>query len=163
MSTRLILDLARCDQCEQCTVDCTYFYRAGDRDNGIVSLRELATFALLCRRCEEASCVDACKFDALERDAAGVLKRYNMRCVSCKCCAHACPFGTIYPDLLPYQDGRCDYCLAQTADGEQPACVASCENNAIEYRDVDDKELEDLHEVNDRLVVRAPKWEKEAV
>ena len=93
MTERIIIDLAVCDRCEQCT--------AGP---AALALREKATFELVGRRCEQASCVMACPFAALERTEEGIVKRHNMRCVSCKSCALACPFGTIYMELLPYID-----------------------------------------------------------
>ncbi|MFO7870334.1 MAG: 4Fe-4S dicluster domain-containing protein [Kiritimatiellia bacterium] len=161
MARRLFIDLNKCDDCEKCEVDCAYFYRAKASDHGILSVREAATFALVCRRCEEASCVKACRFDALERQENGVLKRYNMRCVSCKCCSHACPFGTIYPDAVPFYATNCDYCL-ERGDGEPP-CVTSCVKNAIEYREVKESEKDGVYLLGDHLAVRAPKWEKSAV
>ena len=161
MAERLLIDLNRCDDCENCSVDCTYFYRPHASDHGILQLRELGTFLTVCRQCEDPSCVAACRFDALERQDDGILKRYNMRCVSCKCCAHACPFGTIYPDALPFFVTRCDYCMGTS--GKAPPCVATCEKGAIEFREVDEAEAEDIHIIGEHLAVKAPKWEKETV
>jgi len=160
MAKRLLIDLNKCDACETCDVECSYMYRAKATDHGILTLRERATFMLVCRRCEDPSCVAACRFEALERQDDGVLKRYNMRCVSCKCCSHACPFGTIYPDTVPFYATQCDYCLSSRVD--DPPCLASCSNGAIEYREVDDGE-EGVYLLDDKLAVRAAKWEKEDV
>ena len=161
MAKRLLIDLNKCDACERCEVDCAAFYRAKATDHGVLSLREMATFALVCRRCEDPGCVAACKFDALERQADGILKRYNLRCVSCKCCAHACPFGTIYPDAVPFYVTRCDFCVAEK--GEEPPCVPSCSRGALEYREVDPSGEEGVYLLGEHLAVRAPKWEKEDV
>lgn len=161
MAKRLLIDLNKCDDCENCNVECTYFYRPAAEDHGILKLREMATFLLVCRRCEDPSCVAACRFEALERQDDGVLKRYNMRCVSCKCCAHACPFGTIYAEALPFFVTNCDYCMG--AGRDEPPCAATCERGAIEYREVEESEAEDIHIVGERLAVRASKWEKETV
>jgi Fe-S-cluster-containing dehydrogenase component len=161
MGERLLIDLAKCDDCKRCNVECAYFYRSQSSDHGILKLRELATFLLVCRRCEEPGCVAACPFEALERQEDGVLKRHNMRCVSCKCCAHACPFGTIYPDALPFYVTQCDFCIA--ANEEAPPCAGSCEKGAIEYRAIAEDEDEDIHLIGEHLAVRAAKWEKENV
>ena len=158
MAKRLIIDLDRCDSCETCAVSCGYFYRAHEGDHGVVALRERATFALVCRRCEEPSCVDACRFEALERRPDGILERYNLRCVSCGCCAQACPFGTIYPDLLSFYVTTCDYCIGLGGDAEPP-CVAGCAKDAITYRDVGDDE-EDVHLLDEHLAVRARAWQR---
>jgi len=158
MTKRLIIDLDRCDDCDSCEVSCGYFYRPHSEDHGVLSLRERATFELVCRRCKIASCIDACTFGALERDASGVLKRHNLRCVSCKLCAQACPFGTIYIDMLTFYETPCDYCLGR--EDLAPPCAGSCKRGAIEYRTVDGEEA-GLHILDDHLAVRAVKWSKQ--
>lgn len=159
MAKKLYIDLEKCDGCEECTVKCAYFYQTGPAaEHGILALRELASFALVCRRCEEPSCVKACRFEALERQEDGTMKRYNMRCVSCKCCAQACPFGTIVPETVPFYVTTCDYCLG-AGDGK-PDCVTGCEKNAVEFREVKESEEEGVFAVGEHLAVRAPKWNK---
>ncbi|MBN1270233.1 MAG: 4Fe-4S ferredoxin [Kiritimatiellae bacterium] len=161
MGKRLVIDLNKCAACEKCEVKCSYFYRPKATDHGVLTLRELANFAIFCRRCEHASCVSACKFEALERQPDGLLKRYNLRCVSCKCCSQACPFGTILPDTVPFYITNCDFCVGR--QGEAPPCVISCVNKAIEYREVEESVKEGVFIVNDWLAVRSPKWEKSNV
>ena len=161
MAKRLFIDLNKCDECEKCEVNCAYFYRPKMTDHGILALRELATFALICRRCEEPSCVAACKFEALEKQTDGVLKRYNLRCVSCKCCSHACPFGTIYPETVPFYVTQCDYCLG--LGDQQIPCAIHCAKKAIEFRDVEESVKEGIFLVGEHLAVRAPRWDKKDI
>ena len=161
MSKRLFIDLAKCDECDSCTVECSYFYQPQTTEHGILALREAATFALVCRRCEEPSCAAACRFDALERQDSGVMKRYNMRCVSCKSCAHACPFGTIFPETIPFYVARCDFCMG-SKDAE-PACVAKCVKDAVEHKEVEESEDEGIYLLGEHLAVRAAKWDKKDV
>ena len=157
---RLIIDLEKCDQCESCKVVCGYHERPHTNESGMPGLRQRATFAVICRRCINASCIEACVFDALERGEDGLLKRHNMRCVSCKMCAHACPFGTIYTDMLPFYEVVCDVCLATT--DTPPLCVASCPHGALEYRDTDPSET-DIHVVDRHLAARARGWVRREV
>lgn len=158
---RLIIDLQKCDQCESCEVHCGYHNRPLNGDSGISGLRERATFALICRRCSIASCMDACEFDALQRDDEGIIKRHNMRCVSCKMCAHACPFGTIYTEMLTFYSVNCDSCLGSR--DTEPACVASCPHGALEYRPIDPAEP-GVHIVDQYLAARGNRWiRREAV
>ena len=158
MAQRLVIDLDRCRGCESCAVACAYFYRARAGDHGVMALREQASFALVCRRCEEPSCVDACRFEALERRADGVLERFNLRCVSCGCCAQACPFGTIDPELLTFYATPCDHC-ARLGEAEPP-CVAGCIRGALAYREVGADE-KDLHLLGERLAVHTRAWRRE--
>jgi Fe-S-cluster-containing dehydrogenase component len=161
MVKRLVIDLNKCDACEQCTLECASFHRARATDHGVLSLRESATFALVCRRCEDPACVAACKFEALERQADGVLKRYNLRCVSCRCCSHACPFGTIYPETLAFFVTTCDFCVA--GEGSEPPCVPSCVNHALSFEEAGPSEDDGVYLLADNLAVRAPKWDKKDV
>ena len=64
---RLYIDLDVCatGECQDCIIKCSYFYHPDN--NGIVSVAELATYALVCRRCEEPHCVNSCPHDALEQ------------------------------------------------------------------------------------------------
>ena len=158
MARRIVIDLDVCHQCDACVVECRYHHRSLPADHGIRGLRERATYLLVCRRCEAPSCIAACAFDALEFGPDGVLERHNLRCVSCMACAHACPFGTILPDMLPFYDTPCDYCSTAAGD-EPPPCVASCTRGGLEYREVGADE-ESVHVVDDRLAARARKWEK---
>ena len=159
MSKRIVLNLKKCQECEGCTVDCGYFYLPPGADSPMRTLKERATFMVICRRCEHASCTAACPFDALERQPDGVIKRYNLRCVSCKLCTQACPFGTIYPDMVGFYTSPCDYCLAEEG---QPPCVSGCLHDAVSYREADPAEP-NLHLIDDHLAVIADKWEKEQV
>ncbi|MFW6180591.1 MAG: 4Fe-4S dicluster domain-containing protein, partial [Spirochaetota bacterium] len=111
--TRLFVDLDLCasGECESCVIRCSYFYHPVN--NGILSVAELAAYYLVCRRCEEPHCVNACPVEALEQqdEKEKLLIRHNMRCISCKSCSHACPYGTIYPENVPCLVHACDFCL----------------------------------------------------
>lgn len=160
MSKRIVLDLTKCEGCGQCTVDCGYFYRSGDADQGIQTLKERATFAIVCRRCEHASCIESCPYDALGRQADGTIRRSILRCVSCKLCTQGCPFGTIYPEMVGFYTTPCDSCI--DSERGQPPCVSGCVKNAIAYREVKAREY-NMHILDEHLAVIAPQWEKEKV
>jgi carbon-monoxide dehydrogenase iron sulfur subunit len=156
---RLFIDLEICSQCKECKVVCDYFYHP--QNNGITSLREYATFTLICRQCEEAPCVNSCYHDALEKQSDGILKRYKMRCTSCKSCSIACPFGTIFADFIPYLDAKCDYCIGIT--GKLPRCVTSCPEKAIEVKEVEENIEANIYFVGESLAVHSRKWSKEDI
>jgi Fe-S-cluster-containing dehydrogenase component len=155
----LLIDLDICDGCEakeQCTARCSYPLHP-DND-GVTSLRELAAYAVICRKCESGNCINACPKEALEKNAKGVLVRHNMRCISCKSCSLACPFGTIYPEVIPYGLSRCDYCLGRIATEEDPLCVRTCPLGAIKYLEIGPDEAKQLHQASDHLIVKCDVW-----
>jgi Fe-S-cluster-containing hydrogenase component 2 len=150
---RLLLDLEKCDKCPECVVKCSYIFHP--QNNGITSLRELAAFAVVCHRCEEAPCVDSCYHKALKKDNAGVLKRSAMLCTSCKTCSLACPFGVIFTDLLSYLGSTCDYCITKS-----PQCSNTCPLHALEVKEIEKESIEEnIYFVSDFLAVKhSKKW-----
>ncbi len=157
MAEKLIIDLAKCRLQDESKVRCSYKHHPENK--GIDSLLEMIRFALICRRCESAPCISACPNEALEKvqtenDDAGILKRANMLCTGCGTCAIACPFGTIYTDLIPFPSSVCDLSKGRLKPGEKPLCVTTCEDGSIDYRQVDVEKEEDLVEVFEGIVVR---------
>lgn len=157
MGAKLIIDLARCKLQGESNVRCSYKHHPENK--GIDSLLEMIRFALICRRCEVAPCIKACPVGALEKvptdtDDFGVLKRANMLCTGCGSCAIACPFGTIYTDLIPFPSSVCDRCKGRLKEGEKPLCVTTCQDGSIDYREVDVSKEKDLVEVFEGIVAK---------
>jgi len=160
---RLFIDLDVCEsgQCKKCVIQCSYFYHPGNI--GIISAAELATYALVCRRCEEPHCVNACPVEALEqqKDKNKLLIRHNMRCVSCKSCSHACPYGAIYPELVPLLIHNCDFCLDRRNETSELLCITSCPYGALSLKSVDKEAGENIFLVGDNLIIHSTHWRRE--
>ncbi|MEI6631009.1 MAG: 4Fe-4S dicluster domain-containing protein [bacterium] len=154
---RLFVDLDICSSCKECISCCEYFYHP--QNNGVAGLREYSTFAIICRHCEEAPCVNSCYHNALERGSDGHLKRYKMRCTSCKSCTLACPFGVIFADFIPYLDSKCDYCIGKT--GQLPKCITSCTHKAVDLREIEESTENNIYFVGEHLAVHSSKWVRE--
>ncbi|MHC4458389.1 MAG: 4Fe-4S dicluster domain-containing protein [Planctomycetota bacterium] len=157
MSAKLIIDLANVKLQEETGVRCSYKHHPENK--GIDSLMEMIRFALICRRCEAAPCIKACPTGALEKipsenNDAGILKRANMLCTGCGTCAIACPFGTIYTDLIPFPSSVCDRCKGRLAPKEKPLCVTTCKDGSINYKEIDPVKEKDMDEVFEDIVVK---------
>lgn len=156
---RLLIDLDTCAKCEECGVICSYVQHP--LNNGVTALRELAHFAIQCRRCDDAPCVNACPWEALEMQNYNMLKRYMMRCTSCKSCSGACPFGVIYPETIPFVTSRCDYCLGRIGENESPVCLQSCSHGGMKYGEFEENKEERVYKVAESVLVRTDyKWER---
>jgi Fe-S-cluster-containing dehydrogenase component len=163
---RLYVDLDKCatGECSTCEIQCSYYYHTQKPgNNGIVSIAELATYALVCRRCEEPHCVNACPKDALEqqKDKGNMLVRHALRCVSCKSCSHACPYGTIYPENVPLLIHTCDYCLDRRGQKGEPLCIKSCPHGALSLKSGSIALDENTFLVGDHLIVHSTHWKRE--
>jgi len=159
MAKRLYIDLEKCRQCTECTSACSYFYHPFNQ--GIQFLREIAEFSHTCRQCLEAPCVKACPFEALEKGSDGIVKRYNMRCVSCNTCSYACPFGTIIPEVIPYAVSRCDFCVDRLKEDENPVCLNNCGEKAVDYGEFEPDSAKFLFQIGEHLIVHSIPWKKE--
>jgi Fe-S-cluster-containing dehydrogenase component len=159
MAKKLLIDLEICRKCKDCKAQCSYFFHPFNK--GVLQLRELGEFSATCRHCEESPCVVGCPTESLEKYENGVVKRYNLRCVACKTCCFACPFGTILPEVIPYAVSRCDYCLGRLADGEVPICIGGCEEGAIQYGEFEPDDKQHHFLVSDHLIVHTIPWKKE--
>jgi Fe-S-cluster-containing hydrogenase component 2 len=84
-----------------------------------------------CTQCDQAWCVKICPTGAIVRDQATLAYTVTKeKCVGCKMCVLACPFGSImlFPETGKAE--KCDHCLS--VDG-QPECVKFCTPKALEY------------------------------
>jgi len=138
---------------------CSYIQHPAN--NGITSLREFAHFAVVCRRCDDAPCVASCPWEALEMQDYNMLKRYMMRCTSCKSCSRACPFGVIYPETIPFVTSRCDYCIGRIKEGDSPICLESCTHGGIRYGEFEENKGENIFKASEYLLIKTSyKWER---
>lgn len=160
---RLFIDLDVCStgECRECEIQCSYFYHTAN--NGVVSIAELAIYFLVCRRCEDPHCVSACPVEALEQQTEKdkLLIRHNMRCISCKSCSLACPYGTIYPENVPYIIHVCDFCLDRRNQEDEPLCVKTCSYDALSLKSAEEELPENTFYVGDHLIVHSTHWERE--
>jgi Fe-S-cluster-containing dehydrogenase component len=101
--------------------------------------------------------------EALEQQGGKekLLIRHNMRCVSCGSCSHACPYGTIYPENVPYIVHNCDFCLDRRERKGEPLCIKSCPHGALKLVNSQEQLPERTYLVGRNLVVHSTHWERE--
>lgn len=140
-------------------IACEYMFHR--KNPGQFSLLEVAEFAVYCRQCQDAFCVQVCPKEALERTSSGMIKRANMRCVGCKSCTLACPFGTIFPEVMNYLTAKCDYCLRQLQDDPDyvPLCVRTAPANSLQMVEIEaDKPEEQIFLYGEHVAIKSPSW-----
>jgi len=95
-----------------------------------------------CLHCVDPSCVSVCPVTAMTKDPETGIVSYNVdRCIGCRYCVAACPFGVPrfdYVDRFP-RLRKCELCKERLAVGEIPACAEVCPTGATLFGTV--KEL----------------------
>ncbi len=128
----LAINYENCTGCHQCELACTFkhhkvFTLTLSRITVITKPETQTSIPLYCLQCKDAACARVCPANAIYFDGeVGAYMIDYSRCIGCRECAYACPFGAISFD----RDGlpiKCDLC------GGDPECVKVCPHDAILY------------------------------
>ena len=88
-----------------------------------------------CMHCVEPACVAGCVVRALEKKKDGPVIYHADRCLGCRYCMVACPFGVPkyeYAKAVPIVR-KCTFCAERLAEGKPPACADACPNGALTF------------------------------
>lgn len=84
-----------------------------------------------CFHCTDAACVEICSSGALYKTDKGVVAFDTDKCNGCTYCQSACPFDV--PRFRPTDKriDKCTLCLDRLEEGGIPACVKTCQPEAL--------------------------------
>lgn len=88
-----------------------------------------------CMHCLEPACASACFVKAMRKSEAGPVVYDADKCVGCRYCLMACPFGvpTFEWDETFGRVQKCDMCPERVSQGLPTACAEACTRGAITY------------------------------
>lgn len=148
MSLSFYVDMVRCIGCRTCQVACKdrhSIQKAGVRPRRVDSFEcgqypasSLFHTSVSCNHCEDPACVKGCPTGAMHKADDGTVVHDDSRCVLCKMCVTACPYGAPQYDEAADMIAKCDSCKDLRDAGKAPNCVAACPMRAIEFGDVDE-------------------------
>jgi tetrathionate reductase subunit B len=98
----------------------------------------------LCNQCAHPPCVQVCPVGATFQTKDGVVLVDEKRCIGCRYCIQACPYGARYLNPHTRTADKCTFCYHRITKGLQPACVEVCPTQARIFGD--------LNNLQDRLV-----------
>jgi molybdopterin-containing oxidoreductase family iron-sulfur binding subunit len=134
------------------------------------SLKGMPALAL-CNQCDNPPCVRVCPTKATFRRKDGIVLMDFHRCIGCRYCMAACPFGArslnwrdprphiteLNPEFPTRTRGvveKCNFCAERLAMGKQPACVEACKNGEIVFGDMEDPESEVRKVLKENFAIR---------
>lgn len=166
----MVIDLRKCEGCitrdtpPQCVEACNaeHFVPPGQEWLRVLEVDGAAGHAYFlprpCMQCENPPCVKVCPVGATYRNPDGVVLVDHDRCIGCRMCMAACPYGARsfnwgepanppgatfakyspeYP--VPHRKGtveKCMLCAHRVKDGKLPACAEKCPMFAIYLGDL---------------------------
>jgi sulfite dehydrogenase (quinone) subunit SoeB len=177
----LVIDLNVCVGCHACVTSCkewntsgsagplvdenaygaaptgTFFNRVQTYEAESFPFTETIHFPKSCLHCEEPPCVPVCPTGAsYKRKEDGIVLVDYDKCIGCKYCAWACPYGMREIDEARQVMTKCTLCVdrihddALAPDDRKPACVKACPTGARLFGDVKDPDSEVSRAIRER-------------
>ncbi|KKM09600.1 hypothetical protein SY88_17985 [Clostridiales bacterium PH28_bin88] len=147
----MLIDITKCVGCKMCSMACKEQNKlTGEPDDGLgaetwTSLKVVEVekegqkvqkfVRQQCFHCLEPACASACPVGALMKTKEGPVIYDGSKCIGCRYCMIACPFGIPkYQWDSPFPLVRkCVFCFERLKAGEQPACAAACPMGATKF------------------------------
>lgn len=165
----MVVDLARCKNALKCQDACNknHFVTGDNAWLKVYKMQQEEDTApywmpMMCQHCDEPACVTVCPVDATFKRQDGIVLIDNERCIGCRFCMAACPYGTrvfnwsepkqkfemntgenemsYTPEHagVPSEMGtvdKCDFCPHAIREGKVPHCVGACPNDVFWFGD----------------------------
>jgi len=179
-----LIDMTKCTGCRGCQVACkqwnqldaektSFFSGEGYQNPPLMSehtftrikfrdyqkngQNEFAFYKEMCMHCNEPACASVCPVGAFKKTKEGPVTYDAKRCIGCRFCMVACPFGVPkyeWSKAFPLVK-KCTGCYSRIKEGRKPACATTCPA-AISYG----KRGEMIAEANRRIASRPEKYLK---
>jgi len=148
-------DASACTDCKACMIACkdradspvgvkwrrVYQYGGGSwiQKNGTLVPNNIFSYSVsvACMHCERPICAEVCPTKAIfKRDEDGVVLIDADKCIGCRYCEWACPYGAPQFDEEIGVMTKCDFCEDLVAEGNNPACVDACVMRCLDFGDL---------------------------
>jgi Fe-S-cluster-containing dehydrogenase component len=144
----IVFDLDRCIACHSCKQENNV--RLGAFWSKVLPMGPYGKFPdlemywlpVLCQHCKDPQCTKVCPTGASHKSADGIVLIDKEKCIGCRYCTMACPYGVRYYNEEEGVVEKCTLCAHLVERGEEPACVKMCVGKARIFGDIDDPNSE---------------------
>lgn len=152
-------DASTCSSCKACSIACksknnlpvgitwrrVYEYGGGGwvpdkEDRSLLLPSNMFAYAVSvsCMHCENPACVKVCPAAAITKRDDGIVLIDADKCIGCRYCEWACPYGAPQFDEAVNKMTKCTMCEDLVAKGENPYCVDACVNRSLDFGELDE-------------------------
>lgn len=145
------VDLDKCTGCKACVTACHNLNGLDDDETwravgllhgGSAQQPVQQTVTAACHHCVDPACMTGCPVNAYEKDPeTGIVRHLDDQCIGCQYCTLTCPYEVPQYNKRLGIVRKCDLCVDRLKEGEAPACVQGCPNEAIAVRVVDTQQV----------------------
>jgi Fe-S-cluster-containing hydrogenase component 2 len=133
MEKVLMIDPDKCTGCRMCEQVCSVSHEGTvnpyrSRIRVLKWEMEGGVLPMVCQQCDDPPCLNVCPMSAISKnEESGLVAIDYDKCIGCRMCMFACPFGAMGYDWVDRKVIKCDLC-----DGD-PQCVRFCDPGAVSF------------------------------
>lgn len=143
----MLFDLRKCIGCHACVLACKSendvplgVWRSWIKriEKGRYPAAREFILPIVCNNCDNPVCVTVCPVGSSIKRPDGIVYIDPHRCIGCRYCMAACPYGVRYIHPTRKIAEKCSWCHHRVDAGLDPACVEACPTGAILFGDLND-------------------------
>jgi molybdopterin-containing oxidoreductase family iron-sulfur binding subunit len=145
-------------------------FAVDERDSIPVAVRG-GLVPVFCNHCDNPPCVRVCPTQATWARSDGIVTIDAHRCIGCRYCVAACPYGSRsfnwldpqpflsrplsrYPARTRGVVEKCNLCEERLGEGRRPACVEACPEHAMVFGDLRDPSSDVRRVISEQYSIR---------
>jgi Fe-S-cluster-containing dehydrogenase component len=170
----LIIDVAKCEDCNNCFLACKDEHVGNDwpgyavsqplhghrwidimrKERGQYPLIDVAYRPTPCMHCDNAPCIKAAKNNAIYKRADGIVIIDPEKARGQKALLDACPYDAIWWNEEKDLPQKCTFCAHLLAEGwKEPRCVQACPTGALRFVAAEGSETQKMVETENLEVL----------